>query len=229
MGRRLRFTIDNFRFPLRVFGTLTYGAQWPTDGRRVKNDWRAFTEALRRSGYFAKGSLVWFLEFQERGAPHFHFLATGFISKSWVATAWARISSGIKAACSRMESLKHPEAAGAYAAKYAAKNEQKAVPPEFKDVGRFWGIAGLARTLSREGQPATPNLSAVLPRRLPDQALEGIFFLKMDIRVYETPIGWVIYGAERDIRRAWNWLTSAKSSVTTTPKGDRSRQKTLPV
>jgi len=128
-----------------------------------------------------------------------------------------------------MEGLKHPEAAGAYAAKYAAKNEQKAVPPEYKDVGRFWGIAGLARTLAREGQPATPNLSAVLPRRLPNQVLEGIFFLKMDIRVYETPIGWVIYGAERDIRRAWNWLTSAKSSVTTTPKGDRSRQRTLAV
>jgi len=209
--------------------TLTYGATWPTDGRRVKNDWRAFTERMRRAGYFAKESIIWFLEFQTRGAPHFHFLATGWIPKQFVADAWAAVSGGIAKACSRVEGLKHPEAAGAYAAKYAAKNEQKAVPPEYKDVGRFWGIAGLARTLSREGQPATPNLSAVLPRRLPDQVLEGIFFLKMDIRVYETPIGWVIYGAERDIRRAWNWLTSAKSSATTTPNGDRSRQKTLPV
>jgi len=184
---------------------------------------------MRRAGYFAKESIIWFLEFQTRGAPHFHFLATGWIPKQFVADAWAAVSGGIAKACSRVEGLKHPEAAGAYAAKYAAKNEQKAVPPEYKDVGRFWGIAGLARTLSREGQPATPNLSAVLPRRLPDQVLEGIFFLKMDIRVYETPIGWVIYGAERDIRRAWNWLTSAKSSATTTPNGDRSRQKTLPV
>jgi hypothetical protein len=193
----------------------------------VKNDWRAFTEALRRAGYFAKGSIIWFLEFQKRGAPHFHFLATDWLPKQFIALAWSRISGADLRACSRVEGLRHPEAAGAYAAKYACKKDQKTVPPEYQDVGRFWGLAGAARALAREGIQAVPNLSAVIPGRLPAQALEGIFFLGMPIRLYETPIGWVIYGTEKDIRRAWNWLTSARSSATTTKKDGRSRQKTL--
>ncbi len=222
---------------MKVFVTLTYGSQWPTSGRRVKDDWRAFTERLRRLGYFMKESIIWFLEFQARGAPHFHFLATGWIPKSFVAEAWADITEGNARSCSRVEGLKHPEAAGAYAAKYAAKNEQKAVPLEYKDVGRFWGVAGLARTLAREGLPVCPSLSAVLPRVGPGPALEKIFCLEMGIRVYETPIGWVIYGTEREIRRAWNWLTKTNQQskatpaglfATTTTNGDHSQPPTRP-
>jgi hypothetical protein len=229
MARRLRFTIDNFRYQMKVFVTLTYGATYPTEGRKVKNDWRAFTERLRRLGYFAKESIIWFIEFQSRGAPHFHFLATGWLSKVFVGQAWAEITGGNPAACSRVEGLKHPEAAGAYAAKYASKQDQKAVPENYRNVGRFWGVAGLARVEGREGKPGVPSLSAVLPGRLPSQVLEGIFFLGMDIRIYETPIGWVIYGTEREIRRAWAWVTAAKSSATTTRKGADSRQRTLAV
>jgi len=40
-----------------------------------------------------------------------------------------RIRSGRRGICS-------------YASKYAAKMEQKDVPPEFSNVGRFWGISG---------------------------------------------------------------------------------------
>jgi len=41
-----------------------------------------------------------------------------------------------------VEKLRKPEAAGAYAAKYAAKNYQKLVPEEYREVGRFWGKFG---------------------------------------------------------------------------------------
>lgn len=35
-----------------------------------------------------------------------------------------------------------------YATKYAAKIEQKQVPDSFRDVGRFWGVWGLRKTLA---------------------------------------------------------------------------------
>jgi hypothetical protein len=38
--------------------------------------------------------------------------------------------------------MEKPHAAGAYAAKYLKKQEQKEVPEGFSDVGRFWGLFG---------------------------------------------------------------------------------------
>jgi hypothetical protein len=37
-----------------------------------------------------------------------------------------------------------------YASKYARKQEQKTVPDEFKEIGRFWGVSGLRTTMSAD-------------------------------------------------------------------------------
>lgn len=135
----------------RVMGTLTYPAQFPTSGRAVKAHLRAFLERCRR--YFSSAgiegwSVFWFLEFQERGAPHFHFFTTHEIPKDLLADWWFDIvNSGDpnhRLAGTRIEFLKQARGATvAYAAKYAAKAGQKDVPAGFECVGRFWGVAGL--------------------------------------------------------------------------------------
>jgi hypothetical protein len=117
---------------------------------------RAFRERIKR--YFkvlgiSGWGCLWFLEFQSRGAPHFHLLFFGFgfqlfdLTKfrKWLSGAWADIvahpdpseyqkhlSAGTGADWCRAEHF-------GYALKYAAKLEQKLVPPEFSDIGRFWG------------------------------------------------------------------------------------------
>ncbi len=51
--------------------TLTYGKRLPQNSREVKRHIKAFREWMRRHGY---QSYLWKLEYQMRGAPHFHFI-----------------------------------------------------------------------------------------------------------------------------------------------------------
>lgn len=66
---RLFHTLSFERFS---FVTLTYGATYPSDGRGAKLDLKAYRRSFERK--WGKIPCVWRLEFQERGAPHFHLL-----------------------------------------------------------------------------------------------------------------------------------------------------------
>lgn len=83
------------------FVTLTYGQRWPNDWERYKNDLRAFRERLTY-WLHEKGihySCIWKLEYQKRGAPHFHLLV--YLTKpfrvssllAYVASKWVNIAS----------------------------------------------------------------------------------------------------------------------------------------
>jgi hypothetical protein len=139
--------------------TLTYSGDWQRvapSGRRVKRHLEAFRRRLER--YTAKMGIVWsalwFLEFQKRGAPHFHFLVFGLDEsvkladsfRSWLSKSWAEVVNHPDpveykkhlAAGTKVEKCRKRHFG--YAKKYASKLEQKVVPAEFQDVGRFWGI-----------------------------------------------------------------------------------------
>jgi hypothetical protein len=139
--RRMLFTFRNV-VGLRVLVTLTYPREFPADGRLVKQHWDNMRRWLTRRGVAG----AWFMEFQARGAPHFHCFLTGEVPKQEVAAAWFRIvGSGDDRhlrAGTRVEALRELHAAGAYAAKYLKKQEQKDVPDGFSSVGRFWGLFG---------------------------------------------------------------------------------------
>lgn len=140
--RRLLFTARNFS-GLEIMLTLTYPANFPTDGRLVKNHWRRFRQWLVRNGA-ATG--LWVLEFQARGAPHFHVFVREPLNREAVADAWYRIVDSAdpkhRAAGTRIERFRRPTALGGYVMKYAAKAFQKHVPGGFEKVGRFWGTWG---------------------------------------------------------------------------------------
>lgn len=144
--RRCRLVLRNIaRHMAYTFG-LTYPADFPVDGRRVKENLCALLEWFRRRklGYF------WIIEFQERGAPHFHGFLTGLVSHGDLSRAWNRII-----AADRPEYLGDPAALqhGVYVApidnqgklasyftEYMKKLEQKRVPMQYQNVGRFWGF-----------------------------------------------------------------------------------------
>lgn len=54
--------------------TLTYGANFVSDGGKVKYHLNYLLTKLKRS--YGPFEYLWFLEFQRRGAPHFHILVT---------------------------------------------------------------------------------------------------------------------------------------------------------
>ena len=152
-----------------VMITLTSPANWEAlyvatvdgesicGGRVFKEHLKAFRKRLER--FFARHSLgklsaLWFLEFQKRGAPHVHLILFGATLpepvrrslRNWAGRAWSSIVGNPDA----FELGKHRRAGTqvarmrakhfGYAVKYATKTEQKTVPDEFEDVGRFWGV-----------------------------------------------------------------------------------------
>ncbi len=140
--RRLLFVARNFP-GLEIMLTLTYPSDFPMNGRLVKNHWRRFRQWMIRNGAITG---LWVLEFQKRGAPHFHLFIREPLDRQKVSEAWYRIvgSGDVKhlAAGTRIETFRYPPALGSYVMKYAAKMEQKEVPEGFHSVGRFWGTWG---------------------------------------------------------------------------------------
>lgn len=150
--RRLIYQARNLT-NLRTLLTFTYpherysvpGREFMADGRLVKDQFRKLRQALCRRGLAG----FWFLEFQVRGAPHFHVFAVGELStgqldslrKLW----WKIVGSGCPHHRVRgvdYQVLRKPEAAAGYAAKYSSKESQKTVPECYADIGRFWGFFG---------------------------------------------------------------------------------------
>lgn len=160
--RRLAFVACNTSVTFRTMITLTYPAEFPKDGRQVKKNLHAFLTWLQRDTN--KCSILWFLEFQARGAPHVHILTDypipldpdgrrGFRFR--VSATWYRVCGKLDpkhlAAGTRTERIRKKDGGPRYCCKYAAKMHQKTVPPEYRNVGRFWGC-------SRDVPPTEPEL-----------------------------------------------------------------------
>lgn len=143
--QKLAFYAQNTDVCFTTIITLTYPGEYPKSGKEIKEHLNRFLAWMR--GKFKSIQYLWFLEFQSRGAPHFHvlldLLLTGY--KSEISTAWYKaVGSGDERhlrAGTNTEKIRKVDGAARYAAKYAAKREQKSVPGDFADVGRFWGAS----------------------------------------------------------------------------------------
>lgn len=149
-----------------VFITLTYGQNFPAP-REAKRHLDNFIKRLRRKHDGLSG--FWRLEFQKRGAPHFHLLLFNlpFIPKGEIAYHWGEIigerymdtsSEDSRVPFTRIELLQSHTHASRYVAKYVAKREGNGgfnvasyltAEGEFihpltgevsKSVGRYWGV-----------------------------------------------------------------------------------------
>jgi hypothetical protein len=92
-------TLDLHGCPLGMV-TLTYPGDWQRcapNGKTVKRHLRAFRQAFYRAmGYRLDGA--WKMEFQDRGAAHFHLFmpvpavtARGVRFETWLSSTWAKI------------------------------------------------------------------------------------------------------------------------------------------
>lgn len=142
--RRMCFVAQNTTAKFQMMTTLTYPKEFPTDGREVK---RHFYKWLKWSKKHCEvDTYFWALEFQGRGAPHFHIFTPFSLlmrsklacSREWYEIVGSGDEKHLKAG-TRIEALRKQDSVGRYAAKYASKTYQKAVPPDYQNVGRFWG------------------------------------------------------------------------------------------
>jgi len=141
---RLRFKIRNSHCVWTCLTTLTYPKRSPKDVRTVKKHLNAFLTALRRD--YPGVRYMWWLEFQERGAPHMNLITTcPFPESTYIKRLWYKIVGsknkkhlefGAKVKCfyGKMSGSEIAE-------KYATKMDQKKKPAGYSNVGRFWGCS----------------------------------------------------------------------------------------
>lgn len=162
-GIRMRRYLRECRSDYSHMVTLTYPFEYPSNGTETKEHLRRFLQELQREDRRRIDrkssdpihSAFWFLEFQERGAPHYHIFTNRAVNKDWCSKRWYEIvnSEDIRHfhAGTRCEELVRGRAGTiSYASKYAAKQAQKVVPPGFENVGRFWGVYGCRITLAAD-------------------------------------------------------------------------------
>lgn len=143
---RLRQRLDNVPrelLPWRSFLTLTYPSEYPRDGREVKRHLDMLGKRFMR--LFPDFTGFWAMEFQKRGAPHFMILSNVFVHYSVLARLWYDIvgSGDEKHLEAGVQAVKAKGDLRAYFLKrYFQKGDQKQVPPDFINPGRFWGSWG---------------------------------------------------------------------------------------
>ena len=135
-------------FPLLISQfLLSYGSDnIPADGIQTHLHLKRFLDVVRRK--YPGSTYLWVLEFQRRGVPHFHVFFSFPPSPrkhKYLAEAWVKITGGSEI---HRKVHEHPNnftnwdmKKGGYLCKYLEKAEQKHVPPEFMNVGRFWGCS----------------------------------------------------------------------------------------
>jgi hypothetical protein len=150
--RRLLYNIARIdRKELPLFVTLTY----PNEYTQVSEDWKADLENWfkRLKRQFPDAAMVWKLEPQQRGAPHYHLLVWGvpfvdlyrFTPRSWYEVvgsqdplhlAWheGRLGRGNVHCVQEVMSWR---GVWAYASKYLGKTVDVA---GWEAPGRFWGV-----------------------------------------------------------------------------------------
>lgn len=143
--------------------TLTYPADWlvvAPDGETVKRHLETFKERWRKE--WGKPMALWKMEFQRRGAPHFHLLTAlmtrrlssdGLTFRDWVGVNWAEVVNDSREVPAPEEFRKHllagtqvdqvagmkcrdPRRAAIYFAKhgvYGSKEYQNHPPAEWAD------------------------------------------------------------------------------------------------
>lgn len=136
--------------------TVTYGDRYPTDPDSVKDDFRRFRKRLHRIGL----SGIWRLEWQSRGAPHYHclFLNLEPGDELAIAEAWEEVSGNDSQYAVDVRSGSNGRAAW-YLALHQSKavRDQETAMPGYN--GRSWGYFDRASVLQWVDQTSVGSLN----------------------------------------------------------------------
>lgn len=139
--RLMRMIAKTRKSELPAFVTLTYPGEFTEDPLVWKKNLRAFFARMKRK--YPQACAIWKLEFQKRGAPHYHLLVWGvewYKLLDFVPSAWYKVvkSGDIRhlLAGTQVQRVRSWRGVMAYASKYLGK--LGSVPSDAP--GRFWGV-----------------------------------------------------------------------------------------
>lgn len=144
--KRFMATLRRDELSRALVVTLTYPAEFPApeDHETYKSHLHTFTVYLRRKWKLCSG--IWKLEFQTRGAAHYHLMLFGLNGeklesvRAWVRETWYHIAHNgdkhLGSAGTQVDQIKSAGGAVSYLVKYLSKGDQT-MPGNFS--GRYWG------------------------------------------------------------------------------------------
>ena len=126
-----------------LFVTLTYPDHYP-DARTAKRQLKAFLMRCKRR--WPEFGYIWRLEFQKRGAPHFHLFMWGIdprdafvnMPRLWYQVVGSNDIKHLDHGC-KVEKIRSYRGTMNYASKYVCKVSEE-IPED--SLGRFWGYGG---------------------------------------------------------------------------------------
>lgn len=147
-GSRFRLfrLLHTLKFETMGFWTLTYPDKYPTDPKIYKAHLKEFRR--RYELQYGKTPIVWRLEFQKRGAPHYHLLALDppFVPALELSNLWASVVHSCDEAHKKIgvdikliTKGREARLIATYIAKYVAKIDNSKLSEQKNKVGRWWG------------------------------------------------------------------------------------------
>lgn len=162
------------RSRIPFFVTLTFGKQYPLDAKALKYLLHRFFLQLKRVKGFENMGVIWKLEYQRRGAPHFHLFLYGvelerareIIPQCWY--FWAGYGDnnvllwhkGLLGNDHCVQLLKSIHGVFFYAAKYFSKLSDD----DTKSSGRYWGVVGSVPFAAMVSVPISMRAALTLRR-----------------------------------------------------------------
>lgn len=141
--RRLSFVARNCGDNLTSQFCMTYHKKRPT-GEESKKHLNTFLTTLRQR--FPDLKYLWIMEFQSRGVVHYHLfsnLTPSTAIRLRLARLWNQITEETEEHrrfhAFPINFIKWDMGSGNYVTKYLQKMEQKGVPDDYTNCGRFWG------------------------------------------------------------------------------------------
>lgn len=160
-----------------IFLTLTYHLDWDSEPGVWKSQLRLFIDGLL--GLRPEAAVIWRLEFQNRGAPHWHLLVVNvsYLDQEWVSETWGRIAHGTSEYHGQFSTSVVHVASWYQACAYVSKEMGKVSQARANvQVGRYWGCEN-RKNLPRELSQFSLNpdqfarLRQLVLSRIPDVAL----------------------------------------------------------
>lgn len=143
---RLFRLLHQLTFERVTFATLTYPADFPTEAKIYKGHLKEYRRRFER--LYGPVKAVWRLEFQERGAPHFHimYLDAPFIPIHDWCWLWKCVCKSYDMAhellgvdVKLVTGNSEKNLIASYLSKYVGKLDQSEVRNGSNKTGRYWG------------------------------------------------------------------------------------------
>ena len=177
VGSRYRLfrLLHQLTFTKVTFMTLTYPEEFPTNPRVYKTHLKEFHRKFEIKTPGVSG--VWRLEFQERGAPHFHIMFLdwqpgddGEVAWMWKSTChtWDMAHELLGVNVRIITDNRQQALIAFYLAKYIAKIDEREVKYDARKPGRWWGKWNIV-----EPEPTVREISDREAERLVSVALDA--------------------------------------------------------